>query len=271
MPEGHTVRAIANDWLDLVGDKVSVSSPQGRFAEGALLIDGRTITAVRPHGKHLFVGFDNDLWLHVHLGRFGSFFWRESDPVDPPAGNTVRMRLIYSEGHVDLRGAMVVEVIDDARKSEIHSSLGPDPLNQDDDIEAVMNWVRRYKTPIGAILMHQSVIAGIGNIYRAEILWRLKIDPWTPTSDVTDAQFRAIWADAVLLLEDGVLQHGYATSTAHIPLPDGTLPNVSGYGNKYNKTNVYDREGLPCPRCGDPIVSELVEGRKMYSCKNCQK
>jgi len=118
--------------------------------------------------------------------------------------------------------------------------------------------------------MAQGVIAGIGNIYRAEVLWRNGISPYRPGRDITPAEFDAIWADTVLLLSDGVREGGFGTGTTHLPLPDGTQPAVEGFGSPHNLTYVYQREGFPCPRDGNPIRRDDMEGRGLFWCEACQ-
>ena len=103
MPEGHTIRRIANQWAEEIGTTVRAEDPNGRFPDAGR-IDGATITQTDANGKHLFIGFDNELWLHVHLGRFGRFWWHYGDLEEPR--QSVRVRLISDTWWVDLRGQL---------------------------------------------------------------------------------------------------------------------------------------------------------------------
>ena len=154
---------------------VRVDSPQGRFAAGAAQVDGQVVRRVEAHGKHLFIGFGNHLWVHVHLGLFGK--WQIGRGEAPDVVGEVRLRLQSETAFAELRGPTVCELLtDDERKAAIRR-IGPDPIRVDADPEVAWKRVHRSAAPIGAVLMDQRVFAGVGNIYRAEVLFRHGIDP----------------------------------------------------------------------------------------------
>ena len=175
MPEGHSVHRIARQFgRAFVGDRVRASSPQGRFADGAALLDGRVMTDAKAVGKQLFLEFDDAVWLRVHLGIYGEF--HERDGLVEPR-ETTRMRLVADEHVLDLIGPTRCEAVDDAGVAAIAGKPGPDPLRRDADPERMWEKLRRRKGPIGPALMDQTVLAGVGNVFRAEALFRAIIGP----------------------------------------------------------------------------------------------
>lgn len=199
MPEGHTIHRLARDHNRLlVGHEVHASSPQGRFADGAAVLDGRTLERTEAYGKHLFHRY-GDLWLHVHLGLYGKFT-TGALPAPEPRG-ALRLRLTADGHYVDLRGPTACELMIPPEVAAVRARLGPDPLRRDADPERAWDRLSRSRVAIAALLMDQSVIAGIGNVYRAEILYRHRIEPHLPgrgaaAGDVGGAVGRSGAADA---------------------------------------------------------------------------
>lgn len=177
MPEGHTLHRLADQQTRAFADRVvAVSSPQGRFVDGAALLDGRRLLRVTAYGKHLFQHYEGHLVTHVHLGLYGKFATGTGDP--PPPRGALRMRIETAEPDLpvhwaDLRGAITCEVLPDPRGvKDIVAGLGPDPLRRNPDRGArAFERIHRSKVAVGAQLMDQARIAGIGNVYRAEILF----------------------------------------------------------------------------------------------------
>jgi endonuclease-8 len=146
---------------------------------------------------------------------------------------------------------------------QVTSKLGPDPLRADPKgIEKTrfIERVGRSKVSIGQLLMDQSVLAGVGNVYRAELLFRAKINPHTPGASIPSELIAGIWDDAVALMEIGVKRGIMLTR-------DGFL---KGQVNKESRYYAYKREGLPCRECGREISIELMATRKLYWCSGCQ-
>jgi formamidopyrimidine-DNA glycosylase len=181
VPEGHTIHRLARDHTPLlVGRAVSVSSPQGRFAAGAQLLDGRVVEGVEPYGKHLFYAFAGGLLLHVHLGLYGAFV-RGSGPAPEPRG-ALRLRLTTDEHWVDLRGPTACEVFTPSERDAVLARLGPDPLRRDADPERAWARLSTSRRSVGELLMDQTVLAGVGNVYRAEALYRAGLSPFRPVA-----------------------------------------------------------------------------------------
>jgi endonuclease VIII len=270
VPEGHTLHRLARRHLQTFGGVVlHVTSPQGRFAAGAARLDGTVLRSAQAHGKHLFLGFAPpgrrraDRWLHVHLGLYGTWDFGNGEP--PPAKGALRLRIVSADAWADLRGPTACEVITDAEVAGIRARLGPDPLRKDADPAAAVARIRRSAVPLGALLMQQDVVSGIGNVYRAELLFRHRLDPWMPGRDLPEAGWEALWGDLVVLLRDG-LRRGRIVTT----LPKDR-PHRSGPVRLGEQHYVYRRTDLPCFICSTPVGAEPMAGRTLYRCPVCQK
>jgi len=267
VPEGHSLHRLARrHQRRFAGTQVRVSSPQGRFSDAAM-IDGRVFRCASAWGKHLFhiyAAHDGDVEriVHVHLGLYGSFTERPV-PMPEPRGQ-VRMRIVGTEWGTDLRGPTACEVIDEAQMSAILARLGPDPLRRDVDPEPAWTRISKSRRAIGALLMDQSVLAGVGNVYRSELLFRHGIDPYRPGRDIDRAEFSAAWDDLVELMKVGVRRGRIIVVR---PEHDRGAPP---YGPRRPRTYVYRRVGEPCRLCGTTIRSAEMEGRNLFWCPTCQ-
>lgn len=334
MPEGHTVHRIARQFdADLVGHRVAVSSPQGRFAEGAALLDGAELTRSAALGKHLFLGFGADeggarvlpgdgvvpeRWLHVHLGLYGAWDFHgrvsplgdggpvaslgaprrravrmgegeralpgdtgdvaeepEERPLDepdapfPPAPvGQVRVRLAAPGTVADLRGAITCEVLTPDDVAGIVAKAGPDPRVDawPDPQGRFVEAVRRRKVAVGQLLMDQAVVSGIGNIYRAELLFRAQLSPHTPGAQVPTEVLDGLWQDWVALLDDGVRVGAMLTRE---DLTD-EASRAAALVDPALRHAVYGRAGEPCLRCGATVLREDMATRSLYWCPGCQ-
>jgi formamidopyrimidine-DNA glycosylase len=249
LPEGHTLHRLAKDQRrDLRGHKVTVSSPQGRFAESAQRLDQHVVERVDAYGKHLFSRFDSGDTLHVHLGLIGKFR-RQASPPAAPVG-IVRLRLEGPTATWDLNGPTVCRVIDPDEMQRVISALGPDPLRRGADPERFIEAVQRSSKPIGALLLDQSVIAGIGNVFRAEVLFVHGIHPSTPGASLDREAIESIWNTLSRWLRVGVRSNRIVTNTRAEPL------------------HVYHHD--ECIVCGTPLVAIEVGNRRIDLCPMCQ-
>ncbi|WP_182112318.1 Fpg/Nei family DNA glycosylase [Actinotalea sp. JY-7876] len=325
MPEGHTVHRIARQFrADLVDHPVAVSSPQGRFAAGAALLDGSVLTTAAALGKHLLLGFGYgddaplpvsdvvpERWVHVHLGLYGAWDFRgrvsplaDGEPVaflgaprravrmgegeaslataaagdagvltevfPPPPVGAVRVRLATDATVADLRGPTACEVLGPPEVAAIVAKAGPDPQVDawpEPQAEFVRR-VRRRRVAIGQLLMDQSVVSGIGNIYRAEMLFRARLEPHVPGSAVPEEVLDALWRDWVVLLEDGI-RTGVMLTREDLDGP-GAPSRAAAVADRSLRHAVYGRAGEPCLRCGSTILREELAGRTLYWCPACQ-
>ena len=272
MPEGHTLRRLADEIADVfAGKHVHVGSPQGRFAADAETLDGSLLVGADSAGKHLFVAFEGERLIHVHLGLIGSF-----DVVRGAAGlpvGQVRLRLATAPddpepAYADLRGATQCELVGPGRRDEIVAKLGPDPLRPDADPGRAWQRISRSPRPIGDLLMDQAVVAGVGNVYRAEILFRHRIDPLRPGRTLRSGQWSAMWDDLVALMGEGVVTGRIDTvRPEHTPEAMGRPPRVDDHGGE---VYVYRRAGQACLVCGRNVRTQLLVGRNLFWCPGCQ-
>jgi DNA-formamidopyrimidine glycosylase len=267
MPEGHTLFRLARDLDQTFGGRpVRVSSPQGRFAADAAIVDGSTVIGAESAGKHLFVELEGERWIHVHLGLIGKFDISRG-PATAPVGQ-VRLRLQNDDAYADLRGATQCDLIGSAKRTQILERLGPDPLRADADPERAWKRISRSPRPIGELLMDQAVMAGIGNVYRAEVLFRHRMHPLRPGRTLRRAQFDAIWNDLVELLAEGVRTGRIDTvRPEHTPEAMGRPPRVDDHGGE---VYVYRRAGMRCYVCDSVVRTEELAGRNSFWCPRCQ-
>ena len=262
MPEGHTIHRLARDHTEWFGgQKLAISSPQGRFADEATLIDGKVLDRASACGKHLFYHFKRAPILHIHLGLYGKYRIHDDPPPEPRGA--VRVRMIGESMTADLNGPNQCEVIDEDEFGSILSRLGPDPLREDANPDRAWCKINKSRAPIGQLLMDQSVVAGIGNIYRTEILWRAKIHPKASGNTISASQFDEIWKDAVELMRLGVKHNKIITVD---PKSAGKPPSKLGVRER---TNIYKK--TKCPRCASKIEQFTLAGRKVFACVRCQE
>lgn len=320
MPEGHSIHRLARAFADgFVGRRLAVSSPQGRFAAGAALLDGDTLVASQAWGKHLFLGFAGGdgpaelaleqgvRWLHVHLGLYGAWTFAGTfagphaigaprvrvgeeerelpgddgaaqaarEGVGTPAAGTstgvwtppaprgqVRVRLVSDSAVADLTGPTRCEVLDTRTRDAVVHRLGPDPLRPDPDgaeRERFVRAARASRTAIGVLLMDQGVLAGVGNIYRAELLFRARVHPLRPGASLAAGTLRRIWDDAVVLMADGVARGQIVTT------------EPADRRSMEDRWYVYQRDGRGCLRCRRTVALDDLAGRRVYWCPGCQR
>ncbi|MFK0401256.1 Fpg/Nei family DNA glycosylase [Microbacterium sp. NPDC090225] len=331
MPEGHSVHRIARQFdRNFIGKTLSASSPQGRFAEGAEVLDGRCAVSVQAVGKQMFLETEGDVWLRVHLGLYGAWDFAGEILVDPtiasangrmgqtnqrgtvideeilddagenslasigaprrtrvhvrmseqtkgladegvewppPVVGQVRLRLMTDLTAADLRGPTACVLQSPDEMLATIAKLGPDPLVGDpvENEERFVRAVRKKQTVIALLLMDQSVVSGIGNVYRAEMLYRQRLNPHTPGRDVPEDVVRALWRDWVQLLAVGV-------ETGQMMTMDDLSPERyrAAMASRDDRHWVYHRAGLPCRVCGTEIALEEIGARKLYWCPRCQ-
>ena len=262
MPEGHTIHRIANQHrARFVGDSVRVESPQGRFVDAERL-NGRALIAVEAYGKHLLYEFDGRRYVHVHLGLFGRVVTGAQPAPNP--GPNVRMRLTVDDWYSDLVGPTRCQLIDGDQRAQILARLGPDPLRRGSDPSVAFRRLSSSRQPVAALLMDQSVVAGIGNVYRAEFLFRARLDPFCPGRKVDRETWDGIWSDARIYMRAGV-RTGRIITTDPI--------DREHHGRVVRPTDahyVYKRTGQWCRRCHTNVRSMDLVGRSLYWCPTCQ-
>ena len=266
MPEGHTLHRLALDLTEAFGGRtVSVTSPQGRFAPSAALLDQTRFLQATAHGKHLFCAFADDRILHIHLGLIGKLVL---GPVGPPVGE-VRVRMATAEIAADLRGPQLCAVRTPVEVAAVIAELGPDPLRADADPERAWRRIRRAGRPVAALLMDQTILSGVGNVYRAEVLFRNRVNPHRAGNRLSRRSWQGIWSDLVALMPEGVRDNRIDTVLPeHTPEVMGRPPRVDDHGGE---VYVYRRAGLPCWVCGSRVRTEVLAGRNLFWCGRCQQ
>lgn len=208
---------------------------------------------VERRGKYILFHLDT-VFLIVHLRMSGRLLWREEGAYPPHT----RLVLEFPHGEVlfvDVRRLGTAEV---AR--EFREELGPDALS---DLSFLPQALRRSRAPIKVWLLDQRNLAGIGNIYAAEILFRAGIDPRRPARSLTPAEVARLRAAIPAVLEEALAALGTTLADAAYQTPEGEAGDYAPW--------VYGREGLPCKVCGTPIVRVELGGRGTYFCPRCQK
>jgi len=318
MPEGHSVHRIARQFnQNFLATPVSVSSPQGRFSNGAAALDRHSIVQAVAVGKQLFLEFDHGLWLRVHLGIYGAWDFSgeisladtlaaasgrigqtqqrgtelqahedspwsmgaprrtrlrmaeteklgiEVEAWPPPPIGQVRVRLMTEKACADLRGPTACVLCTAEEVDQVLARLGPDPLVDEPQAgeERFTRVVLTKPTPIAVLLMDQSVVAGIGNVYRAELLFRARLDPFCPGRDVPEGMVRSLWRDWAYLLNVGV-------QTGQMLTMDNLTPDAyrRALAKRSERHWVYHRAGEPCRVCATNIALTEIAGRKLYWC-----
>lgn len=268
MPEGHVLHRLAHSIVDeFAGQHVDSTSPQGRFDDGAAEISGRVLAGAQAWGKHLFVRFEDvEPQVHVHLGMAGRMDFGAGAP--PEALSSVRWRMIGEHGWADLRGPAACRLLDAEGMTAIVDRLGPDPLRPDADPERAWAKIRASGRTIAALLMDQSVTAGVGNIFRAEVLYRQRLDPFMPGKFLRRSEWQTLWDDLVYLM-DVALAVGqiHTVYPEHLPEAMGRPPRVDPHGGE---VYVYRRADQHCYVCGSTVRTEVLAGRNLFWCSRCQ-
>ncbi|KAB1503013.1 Fpg/Nei family DNA glycosylase [Corynebacterium sp. 320] len=271
MPEGHVIHRLARMLTtEFAGQPVHVFSPQGVFASQAALLDGTVLERAEAFGKHLFINFSApspECIVHIHLGLIGSLGFQA---VDRPLQGKVRLALSNDAQVAHLHGPQWCRLITDEEMAAATAKLGADPLRTDQDEKRAEMRARVLKSrrTVGSLLMDQGLYAGVGNIYRAETLFRLGIHPDVRGVDLEPAQVDAVWEDLVALMRAGEAAGRIDTvRPEHMPEAMGRAPRKDDHGGE---VYVYRRAGLPCYVCGAEIQERVLEGRNLFWCPGCQ-
>jgi endonuclease-8 len=261
VPEGHTIhRAARRQGAVLAGHRIRASSPQGRFAAEAAALDGRMLLGVEAVGKHLFHRWEGGEVLHVHLGLFGRF--REHPSPPPAPRGAVRLRMEGPEATVDLSGPTACELVGEEGMARIVARLGEDPLRPDADPDRAIAALARRRIPIGAALLDQRFIAGLGNVFRAEALFVCGIDPEREARSLSPDELRCLWDASVRMLRDGVRRGRIVTTDPR------EIGRPASRMRRAERTYVYGQE--ICRRCGSAIEAVSLANRPCYRCPSCQ-
>ncbi|MDK8546730.1 Fpg/Nei family DNA glycosylase [Corynebacterium pseudodiphtheriticum] len=278
MPEGHVIHRLAGEFTRIFGtQRLHITSPQGRFATEAALVDGSRIERAEAFGKHLFLHFDaasDEHIIYIHLGLIGHLRFEDREKV----WGQIRLRIetLDDDGSsedttnlaANLRGPQWCRLITDEEYAIAVGKIGEDPIRDDANPRQVWAKVQRSKRSIGSLLMDQKLFAGVGNIYRAEVLFRHQQSPFTPGNAIDRSVFFAIWEDLVVLMRQGVVDGEINTvRDEHTPEVMHRPARDDEHGGE---VYVYRRAGDDCYVCGSDIAMKAYEGRNLFWCPTCQ-
>jgi endonuclease-8 len=188
-----------------------------------------------------------------------------------PRTGAVRLRLVNANHVADLRGPTLCSVITADEATQVLGRLGPDPLKPDADPELGWTKLHRSRRSLAELLMDQSVVAGIGNVYRSEVLFRNRLSPFTQGVDVKRRSWQAIWADLVALMPLGVITGTIVTVEEQVTAVRAALAASGTISAVPRVSYVYKRAGQPCRVCGSKVRTEVLVGRNLFWCGRCQR
>lgn len=260
MVEGHSCHRIAlRHRKALVGKKFTATSPNGRFADGAAKINGKVLQRIEVHGKNLFYFFAGGAVVHLHFGMSGNFKTYPLKKVPPPR-ETTRLRLENLEANIVAHlTAMTLCLHEEAWYASKAAEFGPDPLREDADQERLWRQCQKTSRAVGLLLLDQHMVAGIGNIFRAEILFKAGIHPEQPAKTLSREAFERIWTHSV-----GCLQAGVKSGSIKTVDPE----EAKLLGKPWKSRYIYNH--AKCGRCKSAIVSWSMASRRAYACPQCQ-
>jgi endonuclease VIII len=260
VPEGDTIHYAAKRIGAVLAGRVpdELATPHPRFGRDrwAERLDGRTVTSVDAHGKHLFLRFEGDLTIHSHLRMTGS--WRVFAPGQSWSRSPRSAWLVVRRGdrHVVQFNGPVLELMTEGRTrfDQRLAQLGPDILAPEFDYDRFLRRLRDDDPtrPIGDALLRQQILAGIGNLWKVEGCFAAGIDPWRLTRDVSDEE-------AVRIVEETRRR----------------MQRSAEDGNQTRWRQIYGRAGRPCPRCGPEARirsrGQWDDNRLTFWCPSCQR
>ncbi|WP_225047012.1 DNA-formamidopyrimidine glycosylase [Lacticaseibacillus kribbianus] len=255
---GKTVAAVGTDW-----EKILV----GGLAAFNQALHGATVVAIDRRGKYLLLRFDNDLTLVSHLRMEGKY--QLVPDTDLPHDRFVHVWFTFTDGselrYHDMRKFGRMRLTDTGTESQVVAGLakmGPEPTEADFAAAAFYQAVHKRRAPIKAVILDQTVVAGVGNIYADETLWESKLNPAQPANTLTRRETNRLHDAIIATLSRATDMGG---TSVH------TFVDATGRrGGFQEQLHVYDREGTPCDRCGTTIVKTKVGQRGTHFCPHCQ-
>ena len=237
-------------------------------AEVETALRGRAVERLRRRGKYLIADLDEDRYLVMHLRMTGNLLWVAAGD-DAADRAHLRVRLVLDDGNrlvfTDQRRFGTGVVIDGRELLEryLDARLGPEPFDPGFTPDVLRAAAHGRRAPVKAFLLDQRRVAGIGNIYADEALFRAGIHPLKPVGRLRRADFERLHAGIVAALEKGLAHQGASI--------DDYRDANGEQGSMQNEFLIHLRAGQPCPRCGGPVTKLVAAGRGTYVCRNCQR
>jgi len=291
MPELPEVETIKNDLLEkIIGKKIISVFPLWKeivkdmpYEVFAKQIEGQKIVAVRRRAKNLIIKLSGGSNLLIHLKMTGHIIitsdkdkvsdnghWKKTDNkllLTDRMNQFIRIIFYLSGGKMlamsDLRKFAYIKLVDDKELGEFLDKYGSEPFDKDFTAKKLGEILSKKKTTVKKVLMDQSQIAGVGNIYADEILWASRVHPLTPANKLSREDVEAIYENTKKILSESLKRRG--TSTSDFRDTEGR-PGTFG-----DIRNVYRMTDLPCPACGGSIRRISLGGRGTHFCPSCQK
>jgi len=240
------------------------------FAEA---VAGRAVESVGRRGKQLVIGLTGDAALTIHLKMTGQLFIVLAETPDDPYvrlvleladGRELRFRDIRKFGKVGLYGRDPVtsELVAEVGGAAVFAAIGPEPLADEFTLREFRRQLRRRKGRLKPLLLDQSFVAGVGNIYADESLWRSRLHPLRSASSLRTPDERRLYEAIRTVLSEAVERRGSS-------IDDYTAPD--GDGSMQERLDVYQRTGEPCSRCGRPVKRIVIGARSTHFCSWCQR
>lgn len=269
MPEVETVRRSLNSQVkDHKITHVEIRYPDlitGDVDQFVEFVTGATVTDVGRRAKFLLIHLDNGYTIISHLRMEGKYrISSDPDAIDKHSHAIFTLdngqKMIYND--VRKFGRMQLWNTDELSENKSLKKLGPEPLSTEFMFENLKPRIMRHRKAIKTVLLDQSVMSGLGNIYVDEVLWQVKIHPETPANHLSDKDIQNVIEASNQEMEKGIAVGGSSIRT---------YVDANGHkGNMQNNLKVYGKEGTPCPRCGTMIEKIKVGGRGTHFCPRCQ-
>ena len=262
---GATIVGARTNWV-----RTLRSQDPLEFADG---VTGRSILAVSRRAKQLVVELTGDVALTIHLKMTGQLFVVPAELSEDPYvrlvlelsdGRELRFRDIRKFGKIGLYGRDPVtgELLEEVGGSAVFAGIGPEPLDPGFTLRDFRKLIRRRKGRLKPLLTDQSFLAGVGNIYADEALWRAKLHPLRSATSLRPPDERQLYEAIRTVLAEAVERRGSS-------IDDYTAPD--GDGSMQETLDVYQRTGQPCSRCGHPIKRIVIGARSTHFCSWCQR
>ena len=262
---GATIAGARTNWIRTLRSQ----DPIG-FADG---VTGREILAVGRRAKLLVIELAGDAALTIHLKMTGQLFVVPASTREDPYvrlvleladGREVHFRDIRKFGKIGLYGRDPVsgELVEEVGGAAVFAGMGPEPLDEAFTLRAFRARLRRRKGRLKPLLVDQTFVAGVGNIYADEALWRARLHPLRSAASLRPPDERRLYEAIREVLGEAVERRGSS-------IDDYTAPD--GDGSMQERLDVYQRTGEPCPRCGRPIKRIVIGARSTHFCSWCQR
>ena len=269
--EGHRIER-----LEVLDERWSRPVPPEQLGAA---VGGATVEGLGRRGKYILMGLDGDRTLVMHLRMTGNLILREGDEViDPSEGRRLyegersteerhlRARFVFDDGRelwfTDPRRFGEAFLLDAEKLEERFAKLGIEPFSPEFTPAALGEMAAGRTAPLKSFLLDQSKVAGIGNIYADEALFRAELHPLSPAGSIKPEHAEALRDAVVAALEAGIDAGGSSI--------DDYRDARGEKGTMQNEFLVHTREGEPCRSCGGPIERIVVSGRSTYFCPSCQ-